>query len=103
MKFGVVSSESFAITFNKFYISTCILNSKSIMKYSNPNALAVVEIVKTLSVALEVSLRLMCGHFDFFFAWSGKYITRPKVVYKQHFGYFIFKILNHAQIRIARP
>ena len=25
-------------------------------------------------------LRLMCGHFEFFFfAWSGKYLTRPKV------------------------
>ena len=51
----------------------------------------------------SLQLRLMCGHFDFFFAWSGKYITRTKGVYTQHFGYFIFKILNHAQIRIARP
>ena len=26
------------------------------------------------------TLRLMCGHFEFFFlAWSGKYLTRPKV------------------------
>ena len=29
------------------------------VKYSNPNALAVLEIVKTLSVALKVSLSIM--------------------------------------------
>ena len=55
LKFGVVSSESFAITFNKFYISTCIINGEIFKSI----ALAVLEIVKTLSVALEVSLSIM--------------------------------------------
>ena len=48
-------------------------------------------------------LRLMCGHFEFFFRLVRKIRYTPKSVYTQHFGYFIFKILNHAQIRIARP
>ena len=49
------------------------------------------------------SLRSMCGHFEFFFRLVRKIHYTPKSVYTQHFGYFIFKILNHAQIRIARP
>ena len=59
LKFGVVSSESFAITFNKFYISTCILKFLINGEIFKSIALAVLEIVKTLSVALEVSLSIM--------------------------------------------
>ena len=50
-----------------------------------------------------ILLRLMSGHFEFFFRLVRKIHYTPKSVYTQHFGYFIFKILNHAQIRIARP
>ena len=58
LKFCIVSSESFAITFNNFYISTCILKFYINGKIFKSIALAVLEIVKTLSVALEVSLSI---------------------------------------------
>ena len=54
-----LSSESFTITFNKFYISTCILKFYINGEIFKSIALAVLEIVKALSVALEVSLSIM--------------------------------------------
>ena len=59
LKFGVDSSESFAITFNKFYTSACILKFLINGEIFKSIALAVLEIAKTLSVALEVSLSIM--------------------------------------------